>query len=80
MFHKETGIGLDADGYLALIDRRTGKPTGRVGEMFAWGAPNPSGEEMPEVIALRARCGTGPVVNVGHPESKAAFDRRYSRN
>ncbi|HXG80377.1 MAG TPA: hypothetical protein VNJ05_01100, partial [Sphingomicrobium sp.] len=80
MFHKETGIGLDDQGYLALIDRRTGKPTGRIGEMFAWGAPNAANEDMPEVIELRARCGTGPLVNVGNPESKAAFDLRYSRN
>jgi hypothetical protein len=79
MFHKETGIGLDPQGYLALIDRRTGKPTGRIGEMFAWGAPNPSGEEMPEVIELHARCGPGTVVNAGNPESKTAFDLRYSR-
>ena len=79
MFHKETGIGLDEQGYLALIDRRTGKPSGRVGEEFAWGAPNNSGEALPEVIALHAQCGPGPVVNVGNPESKAAFEGRYSR-
>lgn len=79
MFHKETGIGLDPQGYLALIDRRTGKPTGRVGEMFAWGAPNAASEDMPEVIELRAKCGAGPLVNVGNPESRAAFDLRYGR-
>ena len=80
MFHKETGIGVDPQGYLALIDRRTGKPTGRIGEMFAWGAPNAATEEMPEVVALRAQCGAGPLINVGNPESKAVFDLRYSRN
>ena len=79
MFHKETGIGVDPQGYLALIDRRTGMATGRIGEMFAWGAPNPSGEDMPEVVELHARCGPGTVVNAGNPESKAAFDLRYSR-
>jgi hypothetical protein len=79
MFHRETGIGVDEDGYLALIDRRTGKPTGRVGEMFAWGAPNNASEDMPEVIALHARCGPGLVVNVGNPESNVAFKGRYSR-
>lgn len=79
MFHKETGIGVDGQGYLALINRGTGKPTGRVGEMFAWGAPNAATEDMPEVIALRAQCGTRPLVNVGNPESKAAFDLRYGR-
>ncbi len=55
------------------------KPTGRVGEMFARGAPNPSGEDMPELVELHARCGPGTVVNVGNPESKAAFDLRYSQ-
>ena len=79
MFHKETGIGVDPQGYLALIDRRTGKPSGRVGEMFAWGAPNAASEDMPEVVELRAKCGAGPMVNVGNPESKTAFDLRYSR-
>jgi quinol monooxygenase YgiN len=79
MFHKETGIGLDSDGYVALINRGTGKPAGRIGEMFAWGAPNNSSGEMPEVIELRAECGSDPVVNVGNPESKTAFDQRYSR-
>lgn len=79
MFHKETGIGLDGQGYLALIDRRNGKPTGRVGEMFAWGAPNAESEDMPEVKELRAKCGAGPIVNVGNPESGAAFDQRYGR-
>ena len=80
MFHKETGIGLDAQGYLALIDRTTGRPTGRVGEMFSWGAPNGAREEMPEVIALHVACGPGGVINVGNPESKFAFDRKYRHN
>ena len=80
MFHKETGIGLDAQGYLALIDRTTGRPTGRVGEMFSWGAPNGAREDMPEVIALHVACGPGGVINVGNPESKFAFDRKYRHN
>ena len=80
MFHKETGIGLDAQGYLALIDRTTGKPTGRIGEMFEWGAPNDASEAMPEVIALHAACGPGAVINAGNPTSKFAFDRRYHHN
>ena len=80
MFHKETGIGLDAQGYLALIDRATGKPTGRIGEMFFWASPNDAREDMSEVIALHAACGAGPVVNVGNPESKFAFDARYRGN
>ena len=80
MFHKETGIGLDAQGYLALIDRATGKPTGRIGEMFSWAAPNDAREDMPEVIALHGACGPGAVINVGNPEGKSAFDRKYRHN
>ena len=78
-FHKETGIGLDDQGYVALIDRRTGKPTGRIGEMFSWGGPNSFRPDMPGLDELKARCGEGPVAHVGNPESKAAFDTRYGR-
>ena len=78
-FHRETGIGLDDAGYLALIDRRTGKPSGRVGEMFAWGAPNAVPKDDPAVAMLKARCGDLPVSNIGNPESKAVFDARYGR-
>jgi hypothetical protein len=79
-FHRETGIGVDGQGYLALIDRRTGKPGGRIGEMFSWGGPNHLRDDMPGLAELKARCGEGPVAHVGNPESKAAFDLRYSRN
>lgn len=78
-FHRETGVGLDQDGYLALIDRRTGKATGRIGERFAWGAPNAIPKDDPGVARLKARCGNLPVESVGNPESEAVFNARYSR-
>lgn len=78
-FHRETGIGLDEQGYLALIDRQTGKPKGRIGEIFTWGGPNHMRPDMPGLAELKARCGEGPVAHVGNPEAKAAFDRRYGR-
>lgn len=78
-FHRETGIGLDDAGYLALIDRRTGKASGRVGEMFAWGAPNAVPKDDPGVALLKAKCGDLPILNVGNPESKAVFDARHPR-
>src|SRR5205085_8369286 len=48
-FHRETGLALDNQGYLALIDRATGKARGRLGEMFSWGGPNGVSEESPMV-------------------------------
>lgn len=78
VFHQETGIGLDAQGYLAAIDRRTGKASGRIGEMWSWAGPNP-GMRFDGLDALKAACGDGPIVNVGNPESRARFKARYAR-
>lgn len=79
VFHRETGIGLDPQGYLATIDRRTGKATGRIGEMWSWAGPN-NGTEFDGLAELKAACGDGPVVNVGNPESQARFRARYPGN
>ncbi|MCY7280840.1 MAG: hypothetical protein LH610_08100 [Sphingomonas bacterium] len=78
VFHRETGIGLDAQGYLAAVDRRSGKATGRIGEDMSWAAPNP-GTEFDGLEHLKAACGDGPVINVGNPESTARFEARYRR-
>lgn len=72
-FHRESGIGLDEQGYLAIRDRRTGKSTGRIGEWFVWAGPNQISEDMPMVRELRQRCGAAPIDNVGNPESAAQF-------
>ena len=71
MFHRETGIGLDEQGYLALKDRQTGKFTGRIGEWFSWGGPNGVPEKEADVMELQQRCGGGGIVNVGNPRSIA---------
>ncbi len=77
VFHFETGIGVDREGYLALIDRMTGKVSGRIGEMMAWGAPNAIPEHgMIGMEELRAAC-PGEVINIGNPESSAVFNARY---
>ncbi len=76
VFHKETGIGLDAQGYLAAIDRDTGQSKGRVGEMWSWAGPNP-GTQFDGLEELKAACGDGPIENVGNPESEAVFDARH---
>lgn len=75
VFHRETGIGLDEQGYLATINRRTGKATGRIGEMWSWAGPNP-GTEFEGLDELKAACGDGPIVNAGNPESQARFKKR----
>ena len=75
VFHRETGIGLDAQGYLAAIDRLTGKAKGRIGEMWSWAGPNP-GTMFDGLEALKAACGGGPIANVGNPESRARFKTR----
>ena len=76
VFHQETGIGLDAQGYLAIIDRRTGNAKGRIGETWSWAGPNP-GEEFDGLEELKGACGDGPIVNVGNPESEARFKARH---
>ena len=77
VFHMETGIGFDSDGYLALIDRMTGKVRARVGEKLAWGGPNaiPEGG-MVGLEPLRAAC-PGEFINIGNPDSMAVFEARY---
>lgn len=80
VFHMETGIGLDDAGYLALIDRMSGKVRGRIGELMAWGRPNAIPEKgMVGLEALRAAC-PGELVNIGNPESHALFRARYPRS
>jgi hypothetical protein len=76
VFHRETGIGLDAQGYLAIIDRGTGKAKGRIGEMWSWAGPNP-GTDFDGLEELKAACGDGPLYNVGNPESEARFKARH---
>jgi hypothetical protein len=76
VFHRETGIGLDPQGYLAIIDRQTGKAKGRIGEMWSWAGPNEA-KDYEGLQELKAACGEGPVINVGNPESEARFKARY---
>jgi hypothetical protein len=68
-FHRETGLGIDEEGYLVLRNRMTGESQGRVGEWFVWAGPNAIDEEMPMAAELRSRCGSDPIVNIGNPES-----------
>jgi hypothetical protein len=78
-FHRETGVGIEGQGYLALINRSTGKPAGRLGEDFTWAGPNAVEESWTGVRELRARCGAAEILNVGNPESSAGFNARVQR-
>ena len=72
-FHRETGIGIDDEGYLSFKDRITGEERGRIGEWFSWAGPNAVDESSPMVAELRERCGSAPVLNVGNPSSAYQF-------
>ncbi|MCJ8191476.1 hypothetical protein [Sphingomicrobium aestuariivivum] len=75
--HQETGISLDEDGYLVFIDRHSGAVRGRIGEPMVWAGPNRTPEQyLVGIERLRARC-PGELLNIGNPESAAAFEARY---
>ncbi len=78
VFRRETGIGLDAQGYLAIIDRATGKPKGRIGDYWEWAGPNPD-KLFDGLETLKAACGDGPIAYVGNPESEARSEARHGR-
>ncbi|HEX8579121.1 MAG TPA: hypothetical protein VF655_05950 [Allosphingosinicella sp.] len=72
MFGRETQLGRDAQGYL-IVRGEEGRRQYRIGEIGSWGGPNGVDEADPQVQALLARCGSGPVVNVAEPESQRLF-------
>jgi hypothetical protein len=72
MFGRETQLGRDAQGYL-VVRSEEGRQQYRIGEIGSWGGPNGVDEADPQVQALRARCGAGPIVNVAEPESERLF-------
>lgn len=75
-FLAETGVAIDPQGYVVLIDRANGEINARVGETMVWAGP--SADPKPEQTrALRAACGEHPVYNVGNPQSHAKFRNRY---
>lgn len=67
-FLAETGVDVDDQGYLVLVDRNTGQTSARVGEWVTWAGPNadPTPEQTHE---LRRRCGDHPVADAGNPEA-----------
>ena len=77
-FAREVGLGLDAQGYLALHARDAQRRhLGRIGEMFTWAGPIGIDKRATIVAQLRARCGDAPLMHVGAPDSTAMFNARY---
>lgn len=69
IFGRDVKLGLDAEGYMALKDNSSDEAMPRIGERMAWAGPQGYSEADPAVALLRAKCGTGPIVAVGSPES-----------
>ncbi|APE28940.1 hypothetical protein BMF35_a2111 [Aurantiacibacter gangjinensis] len=76
-FHAETGIDMDEEGYLILVNRMTGETMGRLGEMFTWAAPNPILPGGPSRMEFRAACGDAPVAMVGNPAAQSKMESTY---
>ena len=76
-FGRETQLGLDAQGYLAVLSQGGAKRY-RVGEIGSWPGPNVVDETEAPVRELRRRCGGGPITNVAEPESQRLFSAPYA--
>lgn len=76
-FHAETGLDVDSEGYLILLDRATGHTMARIGEEMTAGGPNTVPESDPGVAALRAACGDAEIYNIGNPQSKERMYVEY---
>lgn len=73
IFGRDVELRLDDQNYMALKNNGSSGPAPRIGEMMMWGGPRYFSEADPNVKALRAKCGTGPVVAIGEPESVGRF-------
>ncbi|WP_312405798.1 hypothetical protein [Brevundimonas sp.] len=74
LFGRDVELRRDAEGYLVVID-----PHGRqarVGERIVWSGPRGVIDDAAGVLALRAACGSEPIVAVGEPESAVRFGAR----
>lgn len=74
LFGRDSELVLDGMGYL-VVRNGVGRIV-RIGEPAIWAGPIGVTEADAGVVALRARCGNGPVVAVGEPFSAAHFPPR----
>ena len=71
-FLAETGLDVDAEGYLILVNRFTGETMARVGEEMVWAGPNGS-PDAETAARIHDACGPGAITEVGNPESEERF-------
>ena len=76
-FHAETGLDVDDDGYLILVDRTSGQTMARVGEGMTAAGPNTVPPDDPGVAALREACGDAEIFNVGNPQAEERMYVQY---
>lgn len=72
LFGREAILRRDAQGWMTVRgpDSEAGA---RIGERMVWGGYPEPREDEPDVKALRARCGAGPITSVGAPDSAHRF-------
>ncbi len=73
MFGRDSQLGIDSEGYLAVSDSGGGERRYRIGEPGAWGGPNGVDEDSEDVRRLREACGNDPIVNIAEPQSQRLF-------
>ena len=69
IFGRDVELGLDPENYMALKNTGSGRAAPRIGERMTWAGPQSHSEADPNVKLLRAKCGEGPIVAVGEPDS-----------
>ena len=69
-FLAETGLDVDDEGFLVLVNRITGWTMARVGEKMSWAGPNDLKITDDQKAALFEACGEHPIASVGNPESE----------
>jgi hypothetical protein len=78
LFGRDVELGVDEDGYMVVTDPRGsesyGGPSARVGERVVWSGPRGVDATDEGVKALRAACGSDPIVAVGEPRSERRFE------
>ena len=71
-FLAETGLDVDGEGFLILVNRFTGETMARVGEEMVWAGPNGS-PDSETAARIHEACGPGAITEVGNPESEERF-------
>lgn len=76
VFGRDVGLAVDASGHMVVGGAGTPDRRVRIGEQMTWGGPRTADERDAGVRAVKAKCGTGPIVSVGEPISERRFKVR----